>query len=415
MSQRHRTLQEIQMQRSDQVAAAVTAPNLAVTVSLCFCIAVLEGFDIQAIGVAAPRLAPEFGLAAAQLGWVFSISNIGMVLGAMAGGWLADRVGRKPVLIAAVALFGVFTALTAFAARFETLFAARMLTGLGFGAALPNIMAIAAEVSAPQNRSSTASAMFCGMPLGGGVVALVTQVLPPDFGWRGLFVIGGLLPVLLVPALLLLMPETLSTGRKQGASSNGTFKALFGQGRAAPTLLLWLTFLPTMLILYLFLNWLPTLVVAKGLDKAVAPQAALAFNLASVAGALLLGRLVDRCGPRWPLVIAYGVLIASLLGLASATDLSRILFFSGIAGFAVLGANYALYGVAAAYYPQAVRGTGSGASVAVGRIGSIVGPALAGVLLGAGMTATSVVQYLAPAAAAAGAAVFALSFFRQAD
>src|SRR5437868_14609258 len=101
------------MQRSEDIPAAAASPNLAVPVALCFAIAVLEGFDIQAIGVAAPRLAPEFNLAPAQLGWVFSISNIGMVLGAAVGGWLADRIGRKPVLIAAVALFGVFTALTA--------------------------------------------------------------------------------------------------------------------------------------------------------------------------------------------------------------------------------------------------------------------------------------------------------------
>ena len=118
-----------------------------------------------------------------------------------------------------------------------------------------------------------------------------------------------------------------------------------------PTLLLWLTFLPTLLILYLMLNWLPTLVVAKGLDRAVAPQASLAFNWASVAGALLIGWLVDRFGPRWPLTLAYAGLIASLVALGAASDHTMIVAYSGIAGFLLLGANYALYGVAPSYYP----------------------------------------------------------------
>jgi MFS transporter, AAHS family, 3-hydroxyphenylpropionic acid transporter len=177
--------------------------------------------------------------------------------------------------------------------------------------------------------------------------------------------------------------------------------------------LLWLTFLPTLLILYLILNWLPTLVVAKGLDKAIAPQASLAFNLGSVAGALLLGRLVDRFGPRWPMTLSYAALIGTLMMLGTASELAMIITLSGIAGFFLLGANYALYGVAPAYYPTAMRGTGSGASVAVGRVGSILGPAVAGVLLAGGTTATNLVQYLAPVAAVAGIAVFALSFFRR--
>jgi MFS transporter, AAHS family, 3-hydroxyphenylpropionic acid transporter len=178
-------------------------------------------------------------------------------------------------------------------------------------------------------------------------------------------------------------------------------------------LLLWLAFLPTLLILYLILNWLPTLVVANGLDRAVAPQASLAFNFASVVGALFFGRLVDRVDVRWPMTIAYVGLIIALVALSRSSGLTMTLVLSGAAGFFLLGANYALYGVAATYYPLAVRGTGSGASVAVGRIGSIFGPLLAGVLLGGGMSASGVVQYMVPVAALAGAAVFGLSFCRR--
>jgi AAHS family 3-hydroxyphenylpropionic acid transporter len=379
-------------------------------VGLCFLVAVLEGFDIQAMGVAAPRLAPQFGLDASQMGWVFSISNLGLVIGASFGGWLADRSGRKPVLLGAVAMFGCFTLATALASDYPTLLAMRFCAGLGFGAALPNMMAIAAEISRPEKAASTAAAMFCGMPVGGGLAALTTQILPAGFDWRTLFYLGGLLPLLLIPALLRWMPETLvrtATIRTRGAS---VFQTLFGGGRATPTLLLWLAFLPTLLILYLFLNWLPTLVIAKGLERSVAPQASMAFNFGSVAGALLFGWLVDRFHFRWPLTLAYLSLIVTLIMLSASAGHAMITGLSAAVGFFLLGANYALYGVAPAYYPLAIRGTGSGASIAVGRIGSIVGPLLAGVLIGGGTSAAGVVQYMVPVAAASAIAVFALSF-----
>jgi AAHS family 3-hydroxyphenylpropionic acid transporter len=386
----------------------------AIPIALCMAVAVLEGFDIQAMGVAKPSLAPEFGLGDREMGWVFAISNIGMVLGAALGGWLADRVGRKPVFLGAVTMFGLFTLAVVVTRDLETLLAARLLAGLGFGAALPNMMAIATELSDPARRASTATLIFCGLPIGGGTVALLTQVLPPQLDWRVLFIIGGVLPALLVPALHSLLPETLTPDmRRAGQARVPLWKALFGEGRAVPSLLLWLAFLPTLLILYLILNWLPTLVVAKGLDKAIAPQASLAFNFASIAGALLLGRLVDRFGPRWPLTLAYAGLIATLLALGASTEHAMIITLSGVAGFFLLGANYALYGVAPAYYSTEMRGTGSGASVAVGRVGSILGPAVAGMLLAGGTTATDLVQYLAPVAAVAGLAVFALSFYRR--
>jgi AAHS family 3-hydroxyphenylpropionic acid transporter len=392
--------------------ALAAVPNVAVTVALCFLVAVVEGFDIQALGVAAPKLAPQFNLSPKELGWIFAVSNVGLVFGATSGGWLADRVGRKPVFMGAVLTFGLFTLLMTMATGFASLFTLRFLAGLGFGAALPNMMAVASEVSAPEKRASTAAVMFCGMPVGGGTSALMTQLLPPDFDWRVLFIVGGIFPLILAPAIHFLMPETLPKRTALAPRKNFAL-ALFGEGRAPATLLLWLTFLPTLLILYLILNWLPSLVVANGLDRTVAPQASLAFNWASVVGALVFGKLVDRIDARGPLTFAYVGLIASLVALSNSHGIASTVFLSGAAGFFLLGANYALYGVAAMYYPQDIRGTGSGASVAVGRIGSIIGPLLAGILLGGGTSASGVVQYMVPVAAIAGAAVFALSFCRR--
>jgi MFS transporter, AAHS family, 3-hydroxyphenylpropionic acid transporter len=406
-------LQTSSMSSEGRVVGAA-APNVNATVALCLLCAVLEGFDIQAMGVAAPRLIPEFGLSPDQMGWVFSISNIGLVLGAAFGGWLADRVGRKPVFIGAVATFGVFTLGVALAHSFSVLFLLRFIAGVGFGGALPNMMAMATEMSAPGKRAQTAAIMFCGMPIGGGLSAVVTQVLPPDTDWRALFVVGGVLPMLLVPVLWLYMTETMRPAA-QMTKRHSTLHILFGEGRAWPSVLLWAAFLPTVLVLYLILNWLPTLVVAKGFARAAAPQVAITFNFVAVAGAILFARLVDKFGTRAPLVVAYLGLIGTLVALGAATNLSVIVFLSGMVGFFLLGANYALYGVAGSYYPLEMRGTGSGASVAMSRVGSIVGPLLGGVLLGGGATATNVVQSMAPFAAAAGVAVVILSFFPRAE
>ena len=384
--------------------------NVAVTVGLCFLIAVLEGFDIQAMGVAAPRVAREFAFVPAQMAWIFSISNIGLVIGASFGGWLADRWGRKPVFMMAVAMFGAFTLLTTVAGSYDALLAMRFCAGLGFGAALPNMMAIAAEISRPERATSTAAIMFCGMPMGGGISALVTQLLPPGFDWRELFLMGGGLPVVLVPALWGLMPETLARASGTPVRSAPVANALFGEGRAASTLLLWLTFLPTLLILYMILNWLPTLVIANGFDAATAPRTSLAFNFGSVAGALVFGHLTDRFHYRWPLTVAYLALVAALVGLGEAHGETITVALSAAVGFFLLGANYALYGIAPIYYPAAIRGTGSGASVAVGRVGAIFGPLLAGFMLSRGISASGVVYYMVPVAAIAAAAVFALSF-----
>jgi AAHS family 3-hydroxyphenylpropionic acid transporter len=402
----------------NEAIPAAQSRGRAIPIALCMAIAVLEGFDIQAMGVAAPRMAPEFGFDPKQMGWLFSISNIGMVIGAALGGWLADRLGRKPVFIFAVITFAVFTLGLTIIHSFEGLLAVRLLAGFGFGAALPNLMVMATELSPPNRRAFTASLIFCGMPIGGGLSAAFTQVMPPGFDWRWLFIVGGVLPLLVVPALYFLLPETRPVDAARAGPQAPRVRvkpwvALFGGGRTAPTLLLWLTFLPTLVILYLLLSWLPTLVVAKGLDRAIAPQASMYFNFGSAIGALALGQLVDKLGPRWPLTLAYAGLVAVLLALSSASELGMLLALSGAAGFTLLGANYALYGVAPAYYPAEMRGTGSGASVAMGRVGSILGPVAAGFMLNSGFTANNVVQSLVPAAIVAGIAVAALSFFKR--
>ncbi len=442
---------------SDTIAAPRSA-GAALTIALCFGVMVIEGFDIQAMGVAAPALGPELKLSREVLGQALSASNIGLVIGAIAGGWLADVVGRKPVLIGAVVIFGLFTLMTMQASSFEMLFAARLLTGLGFGGALPNVMAVAADVSRDGKRGSTAAMMFCGMPVGGSSVALISW-LGHGADWRLLFMIGGVIPLVLAPAMFFLMKETQKPlqekaslaaslpwlvafpfglafwfaldqlGHMPGAGSVGGVVApwlggvlgllaaylivhrgpLFGDKRALASILLWFTFFPTLLILYLVLNWLPTLVEAKGF-KADASLASVLFNVFSVVGALCFGPLVDRFGLRWPLTLGFLALIGVLIALGQATGYMAIMALSGALGFFLLGCNYALYGAAAAYYPGEMRGRGSGAAIAWGRLGSVAGPLIGGYLLQGGSSAGDVVYAMAPFALAAALGVFALTF-----
>jgi len=383
--------------------------SAGLTVAVCFLITVLEGYDIQAFGVAAPRFAPELGLDPGQMGLAGSVAMVGLIIGAFTGGWLADRIGRKPVLILSTIAFGVFSVVTARSHDFDSLMLARLFTGLGFGGAMPNLIAIATEISAPSRRAATVTMIFCGMPVGGAVVSLLARYGGDVLDWRTLFVIGGALPLLIVPVIMMFLPETKP--KHDPAVDRSLLKALFGEGRATATLLLWLVFVLTLIVLYLLLNWLPTLVVAKGLTPEDGSTASLVFNLASIPGALVVGFIVDRMGFRWPLVAVFAGLAAALYGLGSAGVLNDVLILAGAAGFLVIGANYALYALAPVFYAPQVRAAGSGAAVAVGRIGSVIGPLLAGQLRAAHYSADQVFLALIPGVALAAVAIILLTKF----
>ena len=379
-------------------------------VALCFAVTIPEGFDLQAIGVVAPKLIPALHLNSGQTGWVFSASLFGLVVGAMFGGWLADRIGRKPVLVGSVAAFGLFSLATIWAHDFQSLFWLRFATGLGLGGALPNVIAMAREISTPRSRALTSSMMFAALPIGGATAALYARFGAHD--WQSVFVLGGVIPLVLAVIVALLLPETrtlaLGDAPVEGLDRR-IWVGLFGGGRAAATLALWLAFILTNVVVYLLLNWLPTLAVAKGLPPASALFASLGFNLGGIAGALILAIAVDRLGARGPLAVGYAGLVAVMLALASAHTMTMIVLLSAGGGFCVLGVQYILYGLTPIYYAAPVRGATAGAAVAVGRVGSILGPLVGGGLLSAGVSAGAVVYWMAPVALAAGASVMLLT------
>ena len=391
---------------------AETRPAAAAwaVIALCFAVAIPEGYDLQAIGVAAPRLIPALHLAKAQTGWAFSASLFGLIIGAMIGGWLADRVGRKPVLVASVAAFGVFTLATMLSSDFPSLLLWRLTTGVGLGGALPNLIAMAREISSPQRRALTSSMMFAALPVGGAAAALFARYGAQ--GWRDIFLLGGVVPLGLAALVAWKLPETRRPGRADlghRAPDRNTLSALFAEGRAAATLTLWTSFILTNIIVYLLLNWLPTLAVGKGLGPSAALFTSVGFNLGGIAGALLLALAVDRLGPRGPLAAGYGGLVAVMLVLSAAHGFVLIVLLSAAGGFLVLGVQYILYGMTPLYYAAETRGATAGAAVGVGRVGSILGPLVGGSLLGAGASAGGVALAMAPVALAAGGAVLLLT------
>jgi AAHS family 3-hydroxyphenylpropionic acid transporter len=379
----------------------------AITIGVCFLIAALEGYDIQAFGVAAPKLATLFALNPGQVGRLATAAMVGLVIGAFAGGWAADRWGRKPVLLVSVIAFGAFSLATAFAPSEPLLLASRLATGIGFGGAMPNLVAIAAEIARPGRRGAVTSAIFCGFPAGGAAVSLAARLGGQDFDWRWLFIAGGALPLVIAPLVAWLLPETRP--EPEASVPGGLPRALFGHGRAGGTLLLWTANVLTLVVIYLMVNWLPSLVVAKGHAAGDGAAASMAFNVLGVAGALSVGLLMDRIGVRWSLTLAYAALAAAIWALSRSADLAPIFAFSGAVGFLSLGAQYVVYGLAPLLYPPGVRAAGAGAAVGIGRFGSILGPLIAGELRQAGWSAGQVLSAVAPAALIAGGAIFLLT------
>lgn len=395
---------------SEATTKGITPAERRVAIALCFLSAVFEGYDVQVIGVVGPTLAAEFDLRSSALGWIFGSTMVGLMVGALSGGWLADRIGRRPSLALGVFVFALATLATVLSRDATSFSIARGLTGLGIGAAMPNMISIAADVSPPGERSSTGMMMFCGLPTGAALAALIAAVLP-DASWQTFFYIGGLPPLLLAVVILWMLPETAPTIKQDvDAAKTPPLQALFGHGRALMTINLWIAYAFTLALLYLMLNWLSTLVVERGYERSDAAGALVAFNAASIGGALILGRVVDRFGLRWPLGLVFLALLGAFGGLAVSTSLTQITVFSGLCGICIVGSQFILYGVAPHFYPIESRGIGAGAAVGIGRLGAIVGPVSAGFILELGGGA-DVMLFFAPVIVAAGIACVALSFY----
>lgn len=391
--------------------AETARPAAAGPLVILFCLlaALCEGFDVQTPGVASVGLRQEFAPTAGWLGVLFSASNVGLLIGAIVGGRLADRFGRKAVLVGSLGTFGVFSLLTALGGSIPALAALRLLTGLGLGGAMPNVIALAAESSAGKSRNTRIATSYVGFPVGSVISSLVMIALGPD-RWRLVFVVGGLVPLAVALAMLLAMPPTPRAAPPAAGAGAGFGAALLAPQRPR-TALLWLGFFLIVLTLHLLLNWLPLLLTGRGLSRDQALAALMAFNVGGALTALLMGVLLDSRWRRAALAVCCLALPVLLAALALGDP--NVAIVQGLAvllGGAVLAAQIALYGAAEASYPAHARGLGIGAAVGAGRVGSIVGPLFAAALIDSGRATAGVFAGIVPIVVLCSVCVLALSW-----
>ena len=378
------------------------------TIAFCVLTAFCEGMDLQAAGVAAAGIGAEFRPTSDQFGTFFSASTLGLFFGALLGGRLADSIGRKKVLVASVALFGLFSLLNSFAWSISSLILSRALTGLGLGGALPMVLALVAETGQPTQQAGRVAMVYAATPFGGAVISLLSLLIAAT-QWRTMFVVGGIVPLTLAPIMAFALPESAAFRRIRaapiagslpdaaGMPKTGSFIAIFTTGRALRTTFLWTSFFLGLLLLYLLLNWLPTLLTNDGLTRTQAAGAQIGFNIGGALAALLIGSLLDGRLRNWAVVITFIALPILLVTLAkSPAQLAIICSSVFFLGCAVIAAQAFLYAMAPAAYPTSIRGVGVGAAVAMGRIGSIVGPKLGGMLKAAGHSPSQVLMDLLP-------------------
>ena len=407
---------------------------------MCAAVLFLDGFDTQAIGYVAPALAKEWHVGKSALGPVFSAGLFGLMIGALIFGPLADRVGRKRIIIFSTVAFGIGAFATAFAQDVTTLLTIRFLTGLGLGGAMPNAVALTSEYNPHRRRATMVMIMFCGFSIGAALGGLLAADLIPRLGWRSVFIVGGIAPLLLGPALAWRLPESVrflaTTGRAPARvaellkriSPNTVFAPnarfvvqeahlagipvvhLFREGRTAVTLLLWVVFFMSLLDLYFLASWLPTVIHDLGASVSLAVVIGSLLQVGGVVGTFALGSVIDRFSFRALALVYFGAVFAvgAIGQLGHSAVLVSIAIFA--AGFCVVGGQIAVNALTAGFYPTSVRASGVGWALGIGRIGSIVGPLVGGVLLAEKWSTSAV--FIAAAAAALCAALAALVLSR---
>ena len=383
------------MEKSDNKHAIVT-------VAICFLIAVIEGLDIQAAGIAAAGIREHFGLDSSQLGVFFSAGILGLLPGALVGGRFADRIGRKKVLIWSTAIFAVFTLCTVWVNSFNSLLAVRFLAGAGLGGAMPILITLVSEAVSPQNRGRAVGLMYCGMPVGAAILSLIAAT---EFGanWKNVFYLGGLLPIFAIPLMMLFLPESKEylkaqnkTAAELAVAPQGSFKDLFNSDNLLRTLCIWVSYFFTLMVVYIMLSWLPSLFMELGFTRKDGSTAQFYFMVTATIGTIILGMLTDRWKKAYVILLMYGGILAGLLALNGASSLNQMYMAAALAGAFVIGCQGVLYAFGSIVYPTEVRGTGIGVASAVGRIGAMLGPVIAGQLLTAGFGAAGVITAAIP-------------------
>ena len=402
---------------------------------LCGLVALLDGFDLLAIGVAAPAMSKALQIPPNQLGTVLSSALFGLMLGALVLGPIADRFGRKLVLVGATLIFGAFTVCTAGAATWQQVVLYRFLAGFGLGGAMPSFISLTAEYTPRSYRQVVVGLLWTGFPLGGVIVGVVASRLIDAAGWQSLFYTGGIVPLVLSIILIAALPDSLEFLVSRGTQTrrirelairiNPTVNIgagcrlitseektrgepvwyLFAGGQGYITGLLWASYFVTFLLLVTCAAWTPTLLRRAGIDGADSSLSVALFSFGSVIGTPLAGFLGNRFGAQRVLPLAF---IASALTLAGVGEGSHNIGYThlvlALAGFFLGIASSGLIALTPLLYSTPMRSTGAGWAMGIGRFGSFAGPLIIGLLVERGWQLTN--SFIALGAAAVSAAVF---------
>ncbi len=368
---------------------------------------VFDGIDNQLLGIVIPTVMAEWDVQRSAFAPVVSFGYGGMMVGGLIAGFVGDRIGRRAALLGSMWVFGVLTVAAAFVHSTEALTVLRFLAGIGLGGAMPNAAALAAEYVPVRVRPIAVTVTIVCVPLGGTLAGLLGIQALPALGWRNLFIIGGIVPVVAAIALRYLLPESpqflarrrarwpelVAVMKKMGhtlaadtafvdpaagrAVQQASFGTLFSAGFRRDTIALWGSFFSCLLAVYLGFSWLTTLLSGAGFDPATANTGITAFNLGGVAGALLGGFVITRLGSRLAMLTMTAVAIAGAVGLAlmdisPTASLLAIMAMLTLTGSMINGVQTTMYALAAHVYPTAVRARGVGTAVAFGRIGAFM-------------------------------------------
>ncbi|MSV34085.1 MAG: MFS transporter [Bryobacterales bacterium] len=382
---------------------------------LCGLCLIMDGFDVQAMGYVAPAVIREFNVPSAMMGRVLGAALVGVLIGSYGFSMLADKIGRRPVLIFASIYFSLAALWTARAESVNELLAIRLLAGIGMGGIMPNAMALAGEYSPSRVRVTVMMVVANFFTVGAAIGGFIASALIPRFGWRSVFVFGGIVPLAIAVAMIFLLPESLQFLVQKNKDLDKVRRGLsrinaplpvgevryvmeeenragmpllhlFREGRAAGTLLLWVLNFMNLANLYFLGSWLPTVVRDQGYTTAIAVLVGTAVPVGGSIGAIANGWLIDRLGFRGVLTVLFGVATVSVAMIGQpALPLALLFTAAFIAGWCIPGAQSAINSLAAVYYPTYLRSTGIGSGLGFGRIGAIVGPVVAGILLGRGL------------------------------
>jgi AAHS family benzoate transporter-like MFS transporter len=371
-------------------AAAAGAPSRLFVLLLCWLVVVFDGYDLIVYGAVVPKLLVEPGwdLTPSTAGTIGSLAFLGMLVGALTAGWVADRLGRRTTVIAATVLFSAATAACALAPSPEMFAVLRLVAGLGLGGVVPSANALVAEFAGPRQRAMTATLMMSGIPIGGSLAALIGIRVIPAWGWRPMFALALVGLVVLVPLLLAKLPESAAfqRSRQERAARAEAGRAERPPGIFAPewrwaSILFAAATVATLFAWYGLGTWLPQLMRQSGFDLGPALAFTLALNLGAVAGSLLTGWAGGHFGSKRVAGVAAAVAGVGLLLMVTTPAVGWTYLVFVLAGVGTHGTQCLTIAAVANHYPDALRGRALGWMLGMGRIGAVIAPQLGGLLL----------------------------------